>query len=85
MKKHVVVVEAKMKLTHAMGTLNKANRFFGALANTEDGPQNDPANPGRSGPTSDEDSVPCGACEAIKVLKLDQDSDPDSEDEDDKR
>jgi len=31
MKKYVISIQAKLKMTHAMGTINKANMFFGAL------------------------------------------------------
>ena len=86
MKKHVIAVEAKKKLSHAMGTLNKANRFFGAFANAEDTDDLDKTSGGsndldQTSGSNDEETIPCGACEAIKTLKLDEEFESDSEDE----
>ena len=78
MKKYVIVAEAKKKMSHAMVKMNNANAFLGSLGNR-----------GIAGKSvghdddDDDDDFPCGACEAIRDLKLDQDSDECNSDNDD--
>ena len=77
MKKHVFSVLAKKKLTHAVGKINKANLFFGAMAPGGEGGEKREEEDDDDDATEvkDEDCIPCGACQAIKSLNLDDDLD----------
>ena len=75
MKKHVFSVQAKKKLTHAVGKINKANIFFGTMEPGEGGENNDDVDEDDAKEAKDEDCVTCGACQAIQSLNLDDDLD----------
>jgi hypothetical protein len=66
-KKHVIAVEARKKLTHAVGKINRANIILDAMR-PED--EDDEENTGGAVDDGEFTEVPCGACIAIEVHRL---------------
>ena len=67
-KKHVIAVQARKKLNHALGKISAANIVLDAI---ETGGELDDDEPGEG-----EESLDCGACLAIKdVIENENDDD----------
>ena len=61
-KKHVIAVQARKKLNHALGKINKASLVLDAIKT------NGELNDDESGEGDGEEGLDCGACLAIKDI-----------------